>query len=69
MHHNCEKIVVSGLWKERVMATVSVLQRIKFRCYFQRSAGKIIFSLFKVSHIRCYKMDFGSSSSVSYHQK
>lgn len=49
MDCNCEKNVVSNLWKGRVMAGVSVLQRIKIRfgVYFEGSAGIIIFYLFK----------------------
>lgn len=49
MDCNCEKNVVSNLWKGKVMAGVSVLQRIKIRfgVYFEGSAGIIVFYLFK----------------------
>lgn len=49
MDYNCEKTAVSNLWKGRVMAGISVLQRMKitFGVDFKGSAGIIIFSLFK----------------------
>lgn len=47
MDYNCEKNVVSNLWKGRVMAGVSVLQRTNIWCYFKGRAGTRIFSSLK----------------------
>lgn len=46
MDYNCEKNVVSNLWKGRAMAGAKVLQRTLW-CHFKGRAGTGIFSLFK----------------------
>lgn len=47
MDYNCEKNVVSNLWKERGMAGAEVPQRANVWCYFKGRAATRIFSLFK----------------------
>lgn len=47
MDYNCEKNVVSNLWKGRGMAGAEVLQRTNVWCYFKGRAGTRMFSLFE----------------------